>query len=205
MNPWLIMIPIFGAILGWILTAAIIKMLFHPSLPKRFLGLGFQGYIPKNRASLTDKIAAGISREDFFSIDEIAAKVSNPAHFQQIMPMAAQHIDEFLRLKLPKAMPMISMFIGDRTINQLKAVFMDELEQLFPQIMQSYIGNLKGEINIGQMVRDKINQIPTEKIELWLMTAMKRQVRLLCLLGACIGLVTGIFQIVLSVLLPSTY
>lgn len=204
MNPWLIMIPIAGAFLGWILTAALIKMLFHPRWPKRFLGLGLQGYIPKNRAILTDKIAAGISKGDFFSIDEIAAKVSNPENFQQIMPMAAQHIDEFLRLKLPKAMPMISMFIGDRTINQLKTVFMDELEQLFPQIMQSYIGNLKSEINIEQLIRNKINQIPTEKMEQWLMIAMKKQVRLICLLGAGIGLVTGIFQILLMFLLPST-
>jgi uncharacterized membrane protein YheB (UPF0754 family) len=198
------MIPIAGAFLGWILTAALIKMLFHPRWPKRFLGLGLQGYIPKNRAILTDKIAAGISKGDFFSIDEIAAKVSNPENFQQIMPMAAQHIDEFLRLKLPKAMPMISMFIGDRTINQLKTVFMDELEQLFPQIMQSYIGNLKSEINIEQLIRNKINQIPTEKMEQWLMIAMKKQVRLICLLGAGIGLVTGIFQILLMFLLPST-
>jgi uncharacterized membrane protein YheB (UPF0754 family) len=204
MNPWLIMIPIAGAFLGWILTASLIKMLFHPRWPKRFLGLGLQGYIPKNRAILTDKIAAGISKGDFFSIDEIAAKVSNPENFQQIMPMAAQHIDEFLRLKLPKAMPMISMFIGDRTINQLKTVFMDELEQLFPQIMQSYIGNLKSEINIEQLIRNKINQIPTEKMEQWLMIVMKKQVRLICLLGAGIGLVTGIFQILLMFLLPST-
>jgi hypothetical protein len=39
-------------------------------------------------------------------------------------------------------MPMIGMFIGEKTINELKAVFITELESLFPVIMKSYLGNL---------------------------------------------------------------
>jgi hypothetical protein len=34
------------------------------------------------------------------------------------------------------------MFIGDKTIEELKTVFMEELELLFPALMNSYSGNL---------------------------------------------------------------
>jgi hypothetical protein len=53
-----------------------------------------------------------------------------------------EKLDLFFREKLTAKMPMISMFIGDKTIEELKAVFMEELELLFPELMNSYSGNL---------------------------------------------------------------
>ncbi|WP_315814403.1 hypothetical protein [Paraflavitalea speifideaquila] len=49
------------------------------------------------------------------------------------------HVDEFLRKGLPKAFPMISTFIGERTINQLKEIFLKELETIFPVVMKGYV------------------------------------------------------------------
>ena len=59
---------------------------------------------------------------------------------------------------------MISMFIGDKTINTLKTVFMKEIEDLFPQVMQQFAGELKNDLNIEQMVVSKINNISPEKM-----------------------------------------
>ena len=48
------------------------------------------------------------------------------------MPMIEDHVDEFLRHKLGKEMPCLSLFIGDKTIKHSKWIFMQELEDAFP-------------------------------------------------------------------------
>jgi len=63
------------------------------------------------------------------------------------MPLVETHVDDFLRIKLPEAMPMISMFVGEKTILQMKTVFINELQLLFPQIMEKYASQLKKDLN----------------------------------------------------------
>ncbi|TDX02241.1 hypothetical protein [Dinghuibacter silviterrae] len=59
-----------------------------------------------------------------------------------VLPMAETEVDTFLRQKLPKAMPVVGMFIGDKTIAQFKAIFMEELGTLLPD----FIGNCAGKL-----------------------------------------------------------
>jgi hypothetical protein len=59
-----------------------------------------------------------------------------------ILPLADTHVDDFLRNKLPKAMPVMSMLVGEKTIAQLKAVFMEELQNLLPEFAERCAGKL---------------------------------------------------------------
>jgi hypothetical protein len=68
--------------------------------------------------------------------------LSDPALTQSMLPLAEGHIDDFLRNKLPKAMPVVGMLIGDKTIAQFKAIFMEELHALFPVIMEGCAAHL---------------------------------------------------------------
>jgi hypothetical protein len=68
--------------------------------------------------------------------------LSDPALTRSMLPLAEGHIDDFLRNKLPKAMPVIGMLIGDKTITQFKAVFMEELQALFPVFMEGCAARL---------------------------------------------------------------
>jgi hypothetical protein len=72
----------------------------------------------------------------------ILPNLSSQDQFEALKPVIHEKLDLFFREKLTAKMPMISMFIGDKTIEELKAVFMEELELLFPELMNSYSGNL---------------------------------------------------------------
>lgn len=41
-------------------------------------------------------------------------------------------------------MPMVAMFIGDKTIAQFKSVFMEEMDELLPVFVQSYFDHFLG-------------------------------------------------------------
>jgi uncharacterized membrane protein YheB (UPF0754 family) len=149
-----------------------------------------------------EQIAAKVGRiaASEFAAAGIEQKISDPKNIEKLRPLIETHVDDFLRVKLKEQMPMISMFVGDKTINTLKSVFMQEIENLFPQVMTQFAGNLKNEINIEQMVVAKINNIPAAIIESTLHQNLSKEFRIACLFGAAIGLLTGMIQLVIVLL-----
>ena len=57
---------------------------------------------------------------------------------------------------------MISMFIGDKTIEELKAVFMDELALLFPILINAFSENLNKDLQVQW--QQKFRKIAQQKI-----------------------------------------
>ncbi len=199
MNYWLLIIPVISAFIGWVTNWVAIKMLFHPREPKKFLGITFHGIFPKRQQQFAEKLGKLVS-EEFLSFSDIEQKISSPENLKKIMPMIENHIDDFLRHKLSEQMPVLSMFIGDKTINSLKEVFMKELEILFPQVMKQYAGNLKAELDLEHIVIQKVSNFSSDKLEEILYQIMSKEFRFVEIIGAVIGFIIGVVQVAITVL-----
>ena len=116
------------------------------------------------------------------------------------MPHVEGHIDHFLRNKLSEQMPMISMFIGDKTIAQLKSVFIAELEILFPTIMTNYMENLQHELDLEKIITEKVSGFSSDKLEEILNAIMSKEFRFVEIIGAVLGFVIGLVQVLISLL-----
>lgn len=195
----LVLIPIIAAFIGWFTNWIAIKMLFHPRLPKKILGITFQGIFPKRQQQFAEKLGKLVS-EELLSFTDIEKKITDPKNIQQLMPVVETHIDQFLRQKLADEMPIISMFIGENTIQQLKATFMKELETLFPVIMQRYMGHLQKELDLERIVIEKVAGFSTDKLESILTSIMSREFRFIERLGAILGFIIGLLQVLLTLL-----
>lgn len=194
-----ILIPVISAFIGWFTNWIAIKMLFHPKEPKRILGITFHGIFPKRQKVFAEKLGYMISSE-FLSFEDIQGKITNPQNLQKLMPMIEKHVDNFLRNKLSDEMPFLSMFIGDKTISSLKKIFMLELESLFPQIMKSYAGQLKEELDLEKIVTEKVSAFSTDKLEEILYQIMSKEFRFVEILGGVIGFIIGIVQVLITML-----
>src|SRR6266540_872423 len=161
---WLFLIPLFSAFSSWIVIRLFFTILFHPYQPKSFLGIKIHGILPAKQSAIAVKTGKLVA-EQFFSIHLIEEKITDPANLQKIMPAIEEHIDDFLRNKLKKQMPFIGVFIGNKTIDSLKKVFINELEILFPKIMSDYAANLANDLNIQTLVSQKIEAISINAIE----------------------------------------
>ncbi len=195
----LILIPLISAFIGWFTNWIAIKMLFHPREPRKILGVTFQGIFPKRQQQFAEKLGKLVS-EELLSFSDIEKKITDPKNIRQLMPLAEQHIDQFLRKKLADEMPIISMFIGEQTIQQLKSVFMKELETLFPVIMQRYMGNLQQELDLERIVIDKVAGFSTDKLENILVAIMAKEFRFIEILGGILGFIIGLLQVFISLL-----
>jgi len=198
MNYWLLLtIPLISAFIGWITNWVAIKMLFHPREPKKILGITFHGIFPKRQQQFAEKLGKLVSAE-FLSFADIEQKISDPDNLKKIMPMIEDHIDDFLRNRLGTEMPMISMFIGDKTITTLKKSFMKEIELLFPQVMKQYAANLKEELDLEQIVIAKVAGFSSDKLEEVLYQIMSKEFRFVEIIGAVIGFIIGLAQVLIT-------
>jgi uncharacterized membrane protein YheB (UPF0754 family) len=115
------------------------------------------------------------------------------------MPLAEIHIDDFLRNKLKEAFPMIGMLIGEKTIGTLKTIFMNELETIFPIIIKGYVQNLQADLDLENMVAEKITAISPDKLEANLYQALAKELRLAQLLGGILGFIIGLIQMIVII------
>jgi uncharacterized membrane protein YheB (UPF0754 family) len=191
------LLPIlFSTFTGWITTWIAIKMLFHPRKPINILGFKLQGIFPKNQQLIAQKLGQVVSKE-LLSFEEIEAKVINPQNLQKLKPEIEAHIDVFLREKLTVVFPMLSMFIGDKTINQLKAAFLSELENLFPILMKNYMKKLESDLDLEKIVTEKVANFSTEKLEDILNQITKKEFQFLEVIGGVFGFIIGVIQVLI--------
>jgi hypothetical protein len=106
-------IPIMTALLAWFIAWLFVQLIFS----------GKGKYLRKQIASI--QIETFINQE------------TANAQFEAVLPMIDQQLDHFFTHKIGEKLPMVSMFIGEKTIVQLKAVFIEELDTIFPSLVSS--------------------------------------------------------------------
>mgnify|MGYP002777268285 CR=1 FL=1 len=199
MNYWLLLIPVISAFIGWVTNWVAIKMLFHPKLPVKVLGITLQGIFPKRQDQFAVKLGKLVS-EQLLSFNDIESKLTNPANLHKMMPMVEQKIDEFLRVKLADTMPMISMFIGDKTIEKLKSAITAELESLFPSLIKNYTNSLKQELDLEQIVTEKVKNFSSDQLEDILYQVMSKEFQFVEIIGGVLGFIIGLVQVAITLL-----
>ena len=173
-------------------------MLFHPRKPIKIFGLTIQGIFPKNQRLIAEKLGQVVGKE-LLSFDEIEQKITSPENLEKLKPEIEAHIDNFLSHKLKEVFPMLSMFIGDKTITQLKAAFLLELESLFPVLIKGYMAKLQDDLDLEKIVTEKVANFSSEKLENILNQITKQEFKFLEFVGGFFGFVIGIIEVLVTI------
>lgn len=197
MNTMFFVLPVISAFIGWFTNWIAIKMLFHPKHPVKILGITFQGIFPKRQQQFAVKLGKLVSNE-LLSFAEIEQKIANPANIEKILPILETHIDVFLKEKLTVEIPMIGMLIGEKTILQVKTVFVNELTSLFPVLMKQYMNTLQSELDLEKIVVEKVAGFSSDKLEDILKQIMSSEFKFIEIIGAVLGFIIGIVQVLLT-------
>jgi hypothetical protein len=131
------LIPILVGAFGWCLVWAI-------------------GIVPFKWRYLSDKWLGQID------LTELLPLLTKNDPFEAMKPVINDKLDDFFRHKLSAKLPMISMFIGEKTIEELKDVFMEELALLFPLLISEFGVHLNKDLQ--QQWEQKLSKIVQQKI-----------------------------------------
>lgn len=160
--------------------------------------MSFQGIIPKNLDNLAQRIGEFAGREFLnFNIEE---KINDPKHLESIKPLLEKHLDEFLRIKLVKEIPMVGMFVGDKTIDKLKNIFLQEIGILFPKVIGQFANNIKAGLDIQKEVEMKIIALSPARIQALINTAFPGVLRKFMVFGALTGFIIGVIILIITLI-----
>lgn len=179
------LIPVVTALLGWFIHHLAAQTFFTRILPAR-------------QQALAQQLGAFAGQQLSFSA--IKSKLTDPEKIKNIIPLVEAHLDTFLREKLPKAMPVLSMFIGDSIVNQIKSHLVAELDTLFPVMINQYLDNVEKDLNIEKMVTEKIAGISAEQLQQTSQQLLGDGVKKFKLLGAFTGLCCGVVTLIILVI-----
>ncbi len=193
----LFLLPVISAFIGWFTNWVAVKMLFHPRLPTRILGITFQGIFPKRQAQFAQKLGATVAGE-LIHFKDIAAQMSDPAAIAEIMPQLEGQIDEFLAVRIKEKIPVLAMFLTEGTNAMIKAGLMEEMEIMLPRLIQDYAQNLEKKIDIEKMVSEKVAAFSSDKLEALLLSVMANELRFVEIIGGVLGFLIGLLQLVIT-------
>jgi uncharacterized membrane protein YheB (UPF0754 family) len=188
--------PLIGSLIGWGTNLLAIKLIFRPIKPLKvpLLGLELQGLIPKRRLDISRNIGEAVENE-ILSSDEIIQKLTSDDNKKQLMECIKKIIIRKTCDKLPGFIPFglktsLSVHLGE-TISRHGG-------QVFEEIKTELIQKTRHEINLGQMVEDKINSFDLERLETMILRLSRKELKQIEVLGGVIGFFIGLIQALIS-------
>jgi len=136
------LIPILTGLFGWMLIWLLAKSLFFPTKAIQIGGFSWES----NLSHFINQ----------FPIELLIPKESeSEASFKAMQPLMEEKLDFFFNHTIKDKLPMMSMFIGEKTVVQLKSVFLEELASIFPQIIGQFAQNAK--MNMSKSFATKLS------------------------------------------------
>jgi hypothetical protein len=116
---------------AWLICWGMVAILFYPKKSIHILGIHWEAPILQ--------WVKTIEWQQLIPADHL------PKQMDQLLPLIDTKLDDFFRNRLTQKLPMIAMFIGDKTIQQLKEVFVEELRVMYPELITSFSSNIQKE------------------------------------------------------------
>ena len=189
--------PILAALIGWITNYLAIKMLFHPREEVKVLGISLQGVFPKRQKQLALKLGTLVS-EELLSMEQITEKIKAHATSDETMDALGKRIEMTIREKLVHAFPMLSMFLSDDMVEKVTNLFRKELKDFLSQSVDELSTKLENNLDISEVVREKVEGFSSDKIEDLLFNLMKKEFKFIEVAGAVLGFAIGCVQVALT-------
>jgi uncharacterized membrane protein YheB (UPF0754 family) len=191
------LLPLIAAFIGWFTNWIAIKMLFHPKNPIKVLGITFHGIFPKRQLQFATKLGSIVAKE-LISFDDIATKINSPETTKKIIPIVEEKVDHFIKTKLSEELPLLSMFINGKTMENIKKGIVDEVETMFPIVISQMTANMKQDLDVEKIVTDKVSQFSSDKLEEILFSIMSKEFKFVEIIGGVLGFIIGILQILIA-------
>ncbi|MFW5734173.1 MAG: DUF445 domain-containing protein [Oceanidesulfovibrio sp.] len=192
---WTIFIvsPLICGLIGWLTNRLAVKMLFHPKRPVRILGFRLQGVFPKRQKALAVNLGAMVETE-LFSHEDVSALIRDPSFQERFQTVGDAYVERLINERLPAAIPMAAMFLNDQVKGKIRDLVSEQLVRFIPRVLDIAANELEEQLDVGEMVRKKVEEFSIDELEAMLESIMKREFRFIEYLGGVLGAIIGLLQ-----------
>ena len=189
-------LPLIGALIGWLTNYIAIKMLFHPRNEVRIFFIPVQGVFPKRQKDLARKLGHIVS-EELVSVEDLTAHLKEKATSEAILNHIAQRLEEGIASRLPRAFPMLAMFMSGDMAEKVKGFLLEQIGSLNEELIDRLSGQLEEELDIHRIVEEKVAAFSSDKLEEILFSIMRQEFKFVEMVGAVLGFLIGVAQVLL--------
>ncbi|MBW8684603.1 DUF445 domain-containing protein [Chitinophaga rhizophila] len=179
----LYLIPLLTAITGWFTNKLAIYLFFRS--------------FSRKQQVIAQQAGAFVATQ-LVSFNDLRGQLAAPEKIKSMIPIVEAHMDNFLRVKLPEAMPVFKMLVGDSTIQQVKQVLMTEVDKMLPEIIDQYLHQIEKELDVQQLVSSRIMAVTAGEFTARVRESLSREIRLAEAGGAAFGLLIGLVQLMIA-------
>lgn len=180
-----------GAGIGYATNVVAIIMLFRPYEPISFPLIKWQlwGLVPKRRADIAKSIGETVEGE-LISMEEINSKLLTDENKRRLVDAIKEKVKTVVSEKtesLPFGLgSVVSNMVDDIVEVELTIFVYDQADQM--------IENVTNEIQIADMVEEKINEFDLKQMEDIILKIASRELRHIEILGGVLGAIIGLVQ-----------
>lgn len=192
------MLPFIAAAVGWFTNYLAVKMLFHPKEPVNILGMyTLHGIFPKNQKQVAEKIGKMVA-DELLSSKDLRERIITPENIQSIVETVEDKIEEYFSVKIPQRYPTVSrLFLSEKRKTKIVQGLMKEVDATVPVMVEEYFGKVETDFNVEHIIREKVNQLPPDRLENLIMKLLKREFKFIEYIGAVIGFAIGWIQVLI--------
>ncbi len=197
----LILIPLIAGAIGWVTNKVAVLMLFHPKEPVRFLGLTIQGIFPKRQLDIAERIGEMVA-ENLLSHHDIKQRVFTEDNIGKVKEAILVKLEKYLEHDLKEQYPIVSaLFIGSKARTRIKEKVLSEIDQTVIDLQDNFEQYLSERVNVKEMVVEKIAGLDSDEVNDLMTTVMKNELQFIEWVGAVLGFIIGLIQVLLVNLL----
>lgn len=191
----LLLLPLTGALAGWLTAGSLNVFLFRPRRPLHLFGRRVQGILPAQQEQIASALARAAAQA--MPMDSLRERLNQPETLAAVMPGIEAHIDTFLKQRLSEKMPALAMFLSDEILQTIKVTLTDEIAALLPDVAGRIAAGAGSPAEIERMVMAQISGMPAGQIEQSLRGMLAQSLGKLRLMGLVVGFVAGLLMMLI--------
>ncbi|MFT5732482.1 MAG: uncharacterized membrane protein YheB (UPF0754 family) [Planctomycetota bacterium] len=192
------MLPLVGALIGYVTNRLAVHMIFRPVEPRRILGLTVQGLVPRRQADLAKSIGAVVG--DHLVRPEDLRGALDKVDLEGVVERA---LDKGLGPKLAelRKLPLVGGFLTDERVADLKRHAVQGIVKNKDDIADALQQGLEKGVNVHELVESKVKAFPVSRMEELILQVASKELKSIEVLGGVLGGIVGLVQAVLLSLL----
>ena len=187
-----IVMPLFGAVIGWCTDWLAIKLVFFPRERRKILGVPLQGVFQRRRDEVAKQYAAIVAR-DVMTLPNLVDGVLNGPHADRLRAMVSDVVEQAIDEQAGLARPLV----GAQRFAELKKTAADRAVRYLPTTMLTAERYAIEALDIRDTIATKMRRLTRIEYEALLRPAFRQDEWKLIAVGAVIGAIIGELQVLL--------
>jgi uncharacterized membrane protein YheB (UPF0754 family) len=186
------LVPLLSAGIGWLTNRLAITMLFRPRKPVRFLGMSYQGLLPRRHMQIAERAAEILERE-ILSKDMLREEIGR-IDLKPYLEAAVRHaVRERLGKKM-KLRGLINLMMDEGDLYAFERAIAAGLADQMEPLRDTVAEVIQEHVKIREIVQRRLADLDVSQFEDVVRRIAGKELRAIELWGAVLGFLIGCFQ-----------